>query len=184
MKCQDLMNRDVRWISASATARDAARLMRDQSLGFLLVAGPSPDELVGIVTERDLAIRVCAEDRVPGDTPVLAIATTDVVCCSKTEDLKVAEKRMTASQKSRLVVLDGEGHPVGILSLTEILHRDLMWRAINIARRVHTLEAEIPHPPLESITLTPSTPEDEAKAMRHETIHVGAWRGSMKEFPG
>ena len=184
MKCQDLMNRDVRWISASATAREAASLMRDQSLGFLLVAGAKPDELAGVVTARDLAIRVCAADLRPGETPVLAIATTEVVCCSPTEDLKVAEKRMTDSQRSRLVVVDGDGHPVGVLSLTEILHRDLMWRAVSIARRVHPLEAEIPHPPPESITLTPSTPEDEAKAMRQETVHAGAWRGSMKEFPG
>jgi CBS domain-containing protein len=178
------MNRDVRWIASTATAREAASMMRDQSLAFLLVAGAMPDQLAGIVTDRDLAIRVCAEGRLPGDTPVLSVATRDVLCCASTENLKVAEKRMRESQKARLVVVDYEGHPVGILGLTEILHRDLMWRALNTARAVHTLEAEIPHAPLESITLTPSTPEDEERAMRHETIHGGTWRGSMKEFPG
>ena len=184
MKCQELMNRDIRWIPGAATARDAATMMRDQSLAFLLVSGETPYHLVGVVTDRDLATRVCAEGRLPAGVSVLAIATTEVLCCSSTEDLKVAEKRMRDFQKSRLVVLDREGYPVGILGLTEILHRDLMWRAVNTARCVHTLESEIPHPPPESITLTPSTPEDEERAMRQETIHTGVWQGSMKEFPG
>ncbi len=184
MKCQDLMNPEVRWVSAQASVMTAARLMRDQSLGFLLVSGPAPDQLVGVITDRDLATRVCAEDKRPAETSVASVASADVVVCTDTEDLKAAEERMREFQKSRLVVVDRSGQPVGVLSLTDILHGDRGWRALKTARGVLSREAEAPHFPVEGLKLTPSTPEDEEAAMRQETVHGGAWRGSMKEFPG
>jgi len=57
------------------------------------------------------------------------------------------------------------------------------WRALKTARGVLTREAEVPRYPVENIKLTASTPEDEAEAMRHETVHGGKWQGSTKEFP-
>jgi CBS domain-containing protein len=178
------MNPEVLWIAGAASARQAASLMRDQSVEFLLVAGPTPEQFAGVVTDRDLALRICAEDRCAEETPVSAVATGEVIVCSDFEDLKVAEKRMRDFQKSRLVVVDQHGHPVGVLSLTDILHGDRAWRALKTARGVLRHEAEIPHPPLDSIKLTPSTPEDEAAARRHRRVRTGGWRvSSMKEFP-
>ena len=184
MKCRDLMNPEVLWIPGTASARQAASMMRDQSVEFLLVSGPSPGQFAGIVTDRDVAVRVCAEDRCAEETPVSVVATGEVIVCSDFEDLKVAEKRMRDFQKSRLVVVDHHGYPIGVLSLTDILHGDRSWRALKTARGVLRHEAEIPHPPLESIKLTPSTPEDEAAAIRHQRVRTGSWRvSSMKEFP-
>jgi len=184
MKCRDLMNPEVLWIAGAASARQAASLMRDQSVEFLLVSGPAPEQFAGVVTDRDLAMRVCAEDRCAEETQVSAVATSEVIVCSDFEDLKVAEKRMRDFQKSRLVVLDQQGHPIGVLSLTDILHGDRAWRALKTARGVLRHEAEVPHPPLESIKLTPSTPEDEDAAIRHQRVRTSSHRTSMKEFPG
>ena len=53
MKCRDLMNPEVLWIAGAASARKAASLMRDQSVGFLLVSGPAPQQFAGVITDRD-----------------------------------------------------------------------------------------------------------------------------------
>jgi CBS domain-containing protein len=178
------MNPEVLWISGAASVRQAASLMRDQSIGILLVSGDLPDRFVGVVTDRDLAIRACAQGLSVDDTPVSAVATPDVFVCLDIENLKSAEERMRDAQASRLIVVNSYGHPVGILSLTNILHGDRSWRALKTARGVLRHEAEVPHPPLESIKLTPSTPEDEEAAMRQQTVHPRGSRTSMKEFPG
>ncbi len=184
MKCRELMNPEVLWIAGKASVRQAAVLMRDQSVGMLLVWGSSPEQFAGVVTDRDLTVRVCAEDRCAEDTPVLTVTTTETVVCYDFEDLPTVEQRMRDTQKSRLVVLDRRGHPCGVLSLTDILHGDRGWRALKTARGVLRHEAEIPHPPPESIRLTPSTPEEEEAARRQRpSHHSGSWHISMKEFP-
>ena len=113
VKCRDLMNPEVLWIPGTASVRQAASLMRDQSVGLLLVSGSTPEQFEGVVTDRDLAVRVCAEGLSLDDTPVSAVTTRETVVCSDFEDLTAAEKRMRDSHKSRLIVLDRHGHPTG-----------------------------------------------------------------------
>jgi CBS domain-containing protein len=185
MKCKDLMHTDLQWVAGGASVRDLARLMRDHSMGFLLVSGHAPGELAGVVTDRDLAIRVCTEDQRSQDVKVIDIASREIVVCGEDQPLADAEKRMRDEQKSRLVVVNENGRPVGILSLTNILlgdHRP--GRAIKTARGVLSREAEGPHVPLDQIKLTPSTPEDEDAASRQESAVIGRTvTGSMKLFP-
>ena len=184
MKCNDVMNRNLQWIGSNASVGDAARMMRDNAIGFLVVFGPSAGQLAGVVTDRDLAIRCCAENRRPDETKVADVATKDVIVCGYDDDLKTAEKTMRQTEKSRLVIVDEVGRPVGVLSLTDIIRRDRPGRALDTARAVLAREAEGAHTPIERIALTPSTPEDEDRAMRQETAtHGGSWGGSMKEFP-
>lgn len=184
MKCGDLMHIDLQWVPGDANARDVARIMRDRSLGFLLVHAGAPGRLAGVVTDRDLAVRVCAGDRRPEDVRVIDIATTEVVTCEEGQPLKEAEAKMRAEQKSRLVVLNAAGNTVGILSLTDILLGDSPRRAIKTARGVLAREAEGPHTPLDQIKLTPSTPEDEEATVQHRSVTVGRRvDNTTKEFP-
>lgn len=184
MKCRDLMSTDLQWVAGTASVLDASRLMRDHSLGFLLVSDPVAGRPVGVVTDRDLAIRVCAEGLDPREARVGDVATLDLVACTDGEDLKVAEARMSGSQKSRLVIVDDGGRIVGLLSLTDILRGERGGRALETANAVLSREAGGPHPPLESIHLTPSTPADEDQAVSSETVMVGGdHRGSTREFP-
>jgi CBS domain-containing protein len=184
MKCGDLMHTDLQWVPSNASAREVARIMRDRSLGFLLVFGTSPGQLAGVVTDRDLAIRVCAEEKRSEEVRVIDIATTDVIACGEGEDLKEAERKMKEEQKSRLVVVNSDGQTVGILSLTDILLGDRPDRAIKTARGVLAREAEGPHTPIEQIKLTPSTPEDEEAASHQGSVTIGRTLGtSVKIFP-
>lgn len=184
MKCRDLMHIDLQWVPGSASAREVARIMRDRSLGFLLVHGGGPGQLAGVVTDRDLAVRVCAGDQRPEDVKIIDIATTDVVSCEENQSLKEAEAKMRAEQKSRLIVVNATGQAVGILSLTDILLGDSPRRAIKTARGVLAREAVGPHTPIEQIKLTPSTPEDEEAASRQTSVTVGRRvDNTTKEFP-
>ena len=184
MKCSDLMNMNLQWVPMTASVADAAEIMRDRSMGFLLVEGATPGELMGVVSDRDIAIRCCAENRHPGGTVVADVATREVETCDRNATLRAAEQQMIASEKSRLVIVDEIGRPVGVLSLTDILYGDRARRAVRTARGILAREAEGAHPPIESIKLTPSTPEDEDRVAHQESaLHGGSWDRTVKMFP-
>lgn len=183
MKCRDLMNMNLQWVPAAATVAEAARIMRDQSLGFLLVSG-APGEAVGVLTDRDIAIRCCAEARRPDEVLVADIASKPILTCDHDENLAVAEAIMMEGAKSRLVIVDEIGRAAGVLSLTDILFHDRTRRAVKTARGVLGREAEGAHQPIETIKLTPSTPDEEARAVRQRSaLHGGWWDTTVKLFP-
>lgn len=184
MKCSDLMHVDLQWVPGRASAREAARAMRDNSMGLLLVSDGEPGHVAGVLTDRDLATRVCTEDRLSRDVAVIDVASTEVIACGENDALEAAEKKMKQEQKSRLVVLNGQGQAVGIVSLTDIILRDRPRRAIKTARAVLARESEGPHTPVEQIKLTPSTPEDEDAAAAQESAMTGrSTNTSFKMFP-
>jgi CBS domain-containing protein len=184
MKCDDLMSLNLEWVPATASVAEAAQIMRDHSMGFLLVSGDEPGVPIGVITDRDLALRCCAENRRPDEVRVDDVATKQVVTCGAGEHLSFAEKLMIASETSRLVIVDGIGRAVGVLSLTDILLHDWGRRAVKTARGILAREANGPHQPIEAIKLTPSTPEEEERAARmHSELHGGFWDTTVKMFP-
>jgi CBS domain-containing protein len=193
MRCRDLMNLDLRLLPMHANVQQAARLMRENSLGFLPICD---DEgcLVGVLTDRDIAVRAAAANGLPSSIRATEIMTSPPVVCRPHEDLRQAESRMAERGISRLVVVDEEGHPVGVLSLTDILRREARGRALDTARRVLAREAQGPHIPIESVVLTPASPEDTSdlspsyessgSVTGYDSVLAGGYatRG-MKEFP-
>jgi signal-transduction protein with cAMP-binding, CBS, and nucleotidyltransferase domain len=178
------MNMNLQWVSTSDTVAGAARIMRDRSMGFLLVREDESGKLAGVVTDRDLAIRCCAADQRPDQIKIADVASKEVVTCGRDESIKVAERKMIESEKSRLVIVDDADKPVGVLSLTDILRGDRAGRAVKTARRILAREADGAHEPIESIKLTPSTTEEENRAARHHSpLHGGSWDTTVKMFP-
>jgi len=114
----DAMSRNVRLASPEDTVQQAARLMREEDTGVLPVG--ENDRLVGIVTDRDVAVRVAAEGKSPADTKVREVMTQEVRYVFEDEDLQRAAETMAEQQVRRLAVLNREKRLVGVVSLGDI----------------------------------------------------------------
>jgi CBS domain-containing protein len=134
MLCREVMNPDPLVCRETDTVFLCAQLMRRYGVGFVPVVDDD-DRPVGIVTDRDLAVRVLAERR-PSSTPVFTVMTTDVVACQDAEDLRSAEERMAEARRSRLVVLDSDGRCVGVISLSDVAHTESRTRTGQLVHAV------------------------------------------------
>ncbi len=145
MRCRDLMKREVARCTEDLTVEACARMMRDNNVGFLPVVD-GERQVVGVITDRDLALRVVAEGRAP-DTAVGQVMTRDVRICHPEDTLQDAERRMGALRKSRLVVADDEGRCVGVISLSDVAQADSRRRAGGVLKAVTRREASMPPGP-------------------------------------
>jgi CBS domain-containing protein len=117
MTVKDVMTRDVRACEPSATVREAAALMAREDIGPIPVV--EDGRVVGIVTDRDLVIRVLADGRDPDHTTIGEIASKDLVTVSPDDDLEDAMRLLAGNQVRRLPVLDGD-RLVGIVAQADI----------------------------------------------------------------
>lgn len=111
------MSKDVRIASPAQSIRDVARTMKDIDAGLLPVG--ENDRLVGMITDRDIAIRAVAEGKGP-DTAVREVMTQDVCYCFEDEDVEIVADKMGDMQVRRLPVLNRDKRMVGIISLADI----------------------------------------------------------------
>lgn len=139
MRCADLMHQPVRWVQSEDTVRTAARIMRDENVGFVIVCDSS-GRVVGTLTDRDIALRVVADDHVPG-ARVGSVMTGDPICCKPDDDAGVAEALMQRFHKSRIVCTDGGGHALGVISLADIARHEPPDRVGRILRAITHREA-------------------------------------------
>jgi len=114
------MRRCLKTAREDETAQAAAQRMREDDLGFLPVCD-ADGIAVGVVTDRDLALRVCADDRRSAETLVRDVMTPGVVACRAGHTLVHAQGLMEKHRKSRVLVTDEHGRPVGVLSVTDLV---------------------------------------------------------------
>jgi len=119
MKCDEVMKRNVRSIRETDTVQAAASTMADENIGFLPVCDEK-GRPIGTLTDRDIAVRVAAEDRLASGTPVKQVLTREVVACSPEDDLSKAESLMAKNHKSRILCVDDDGKLVGVISLSDL----------------------------------------------------------------
>lgn len=117
MKVQELITHDVAMINSDQTLQKAARLMADLDVGILPVG--EGDRLVGMITDRDIAVRGLA-DRKGCDTKVRDVMTPQVKYCFVDQDIDEIAAKMADIQVRRLPVLNRDKRLVGILSLCGI----------------------------------------------------------------
>jgi CBS domain-containing protein len=122
MLCRDVMSKDVAVCRETDTVDHCARVMRDRNVGFLPVVD-ARGLVNGLVTDRDLTVRVLAED-LSLATPVGTVMTRDVRVCRSTDPLRTAERHMAEVKRSRLVVVDAAGRCVGVISLSDVAEAD------------------------------------------------------------
>jgi CBS domain-containing protein len=117
MKVSEVMTKDVRLIEPTQTIREAARLMAEMDAGIMPVR--EGDRLVGMITDRDIAVRAVAEGKGP-DTPIREVMTQDVKYCYEDDDTDDVARNMADIQVRRLPVLTREKRLVGIVSLGDM----------------------------------------------------------------
>ncbi|MGE0806651.1 MAG: CBS domain-containing protein [Burkholderiaceae bacterium] len=116
-RVSDVMTRGVRAISPDDSIVFAAQAMDELNVGSLPVC--EQGRLVGMVTDRDIAIRSVAQER-PLDTPVKAVMSASVRWCTEDAPLTEAAKLMCEAQIRRLPVVDGAHTLVGMVALGDI----------------------------------------------------------------
>ena len=117
MKIKDVMTSQVKIAAPDQTIGDAARMMAECDSGAL--PGGEDDRLIGMITDRDIAIRAVARD-LPPDTPVRDVMSKEVLYCFLDEDVEHVADNMGEQQVRRLPVLDRGKRLVGIISLGDL----------------------------------------------------------------
>ncbi|WP_339523922.1 CBS domain-containing protein [Pseudomonas sp. EA_35y_Pfl2_R111] len=117
MKISEIMTRNVQTTNPERSLRDVAALMADIDSGALLVN--DGDRLIGMVTDRDIAIRGVAAG-LTNDTPVRQVMSSEICYCFDDEEVEHVAKNMADIQMRRLPVLNREKRLVGVVSLGNI----------------------------------------------------------------
>ncbi|HEX7052771.1 MAG TPA: CBS domain-containing protein [Burkholderiales bacterium] len=118
MRVNEAMTRNVRVATPGQSIREVARMMAEIDAGAMPVG--ENDRLVGMITDRDIAIRAVAQGKGP-DTPVRDVMSTEkVLYCYDDEDLDQVAKNMGDVQVRRLPVVNREKRLVGIVSLGDL----------------------------------------------------------------
>jgi len=121
MKVSDAMTRDVQVASPTQSIRNAAKIMAKLDAGALPVG--ENDRLIGIITDRDIAIRAVAEGKAP-TTKVRDIMSEEVLYCYEDQDLDEVAQNMSEMKVRRLPVINRDKRLVGIISLGDLVRNE------------------------------------------------------------
>jgi CBS domain-containing protein len=120
MKVSEVMTRNVQTVGADQPVRDAAGFMLSADAGSIPVT--DGDRLIGMITDRDIAVRGIAKGYGP-DTPVRDLMTDDLVIAQVDDDTDEIAARMSSAQVRRLPVVDDQQRLCGIVSLGDLTQK-------------------------------------------------------------
>ena len=122
MLLRDVMTAKIEDIAADATLMQAAKKMKLLDIGAIPVS--ENDRLVGIITDRDIAVRAVAEGRDPKKVPVREAMSRDICFCYEDQSVESAAKLMEEKQVRRLPVFDRSDRAIGMVSLGDLAVRN------------------------------------------------------------
>ena len=114
MQVSELMLRDVTLVSATDSAQSAAQTIADIDSRFVFIG--TADSVVGVLTIRDILIRLVAAGLDPTATPVSQIMSSSLFTCTEEETAEAVNQRMAEHRIEQLPVLDAAGHMVGAIT--------------------------------------------------------------------
>jgi CBS domain-containing protein len=117
MRVSKVMSKDVKIASPKQSIQDAARMMAEIDAGAIPVG--EGDQLVGMITDRDIAVRAVAAGK-PPNTPIADVMSHEVKYCYESDNVDAVSTNMADIKLRRLPVLNREKRLVGILSLADI----------------------------------------------------------------
>lgn len=192
MLCRDMMRHDVQWVLPDITVALAAKLMEFYNLGLLPVCSADGRPL-GVLTDRDIAVRVVAKERPAALTRVEEVMTRPPQFVSPETPADRVVEVMSHEGTSRLLVIDGAGNLDGIVSLSEFLLIAPSDLALSAARGICSWEmahrsAASPGLSVDADDLDPAgdggNAEIENPARTEAEIVVRGGTNELKEFPG
>lgn len=117
MKISQVMTRDVKTVRPDQTAREAASFMLSEDAGSMPVS--DGDRLIGMITDRDIAVRGVAKGHGP-DTPVRELMSDEIICARENDSIEDVATKMSSAQIRRLPVIDDNERLCGIVSLGDL----------------------------------------------------------------
>jgi CBS domain-containing protein len=111
------MTSDVKAVAPDATAQEAANFMLSADTGSIPVT--DGERVIGMITDRDIAVRGVAKGRGP-DCTVRDLMSENIVCARDTDDVLAVAQRMSDAQVRRLPVVDADDRLVGMVSLGDL----------------------------------------------------------------
>lgn len=118
MKIKEVMSKTVEVVNTDASLLEVAKKMKNSDCGCVVVV--KDDRLVGMITDRDIAIRCLAEDHDPAGMVAEKVMTRDILYCRDTDDTDDVVRNMGENKVRRLPVLNAEKRLVGIVSLGDL----------------------------------------------------------------
>jgi len=120
MKVRDVMTKQVSFCYPDTTLDKAVQSMTQKSCGFLPVVGEGGN-VIGVLTDRDIALALGTRNRKASELSVWDIMTPKLFTCTAEDDIHSVLTTMRMSRVRRLPVIDTEGAPIGILSIDDIV---------------------------------------------------------------
>lgn len=124
MKIHDIMTRDPSSVTPNATVREAAQVMKREDIGIVpVVDGNDSKTLVGVITDRDIAVRCVADGH---DTNVRVrdcMSSDKLATCRENDDVDRAMDAMRTEQVRRIPIVDERGSLVGIVAQADIVRK-------------------------------------------------------------
>jgi CBS domain-containing protein len=123
MTCEEIMTPSPSCCNPSHSAVEAAELMEREDVGVVPVVDGPAAKLVGVITDRDIALKVVAAGRDPRNTVVSDVMTNDPACCRPGDSVEAVVELMSSRQVRRVPIVDNTGAIVGIVSQADIATR-------------------------------------------------------------
>jgi len=123
-KCRDIMTKDPFCCVPADTTTQAARLMKKHDIGILPVVEDRVNKkLLGVVTDRDFALKVVSRGLDPAAIAVKLVMSTPAICCSPDDDWQTALDLMVKNRIRRVLVADNSGRVVGVIAESDVALR-------------------------------------------------------------
>ena len=132
MRIEEIMTPSVATIGVDDTLYQASLRMREHDVGVLPVMRGK--DIVGIVSDRDIVLRGVAEGLSPMSSKIRGVMTEGVVTCHMEDTVETASELMTEHKIRRLVIVNDDGRPTGMVSLgdlaTHVHNHEISWHVL------------------------------------------------------
>ena len=123
MTCAEVMTPSPTCCTSQHTAVQAAELMQKEDVGLVPIVSDDGKKLIGVLTDRDITLKVVAAGRDPRSTAVTEVMSTNVATCLPQESVETVMELMSTHQVRRIPIVDRAGSIVGIVAQADVATR-------------------------------------------------------------